>query len=261
MIGEVFKNIGKEIADTSDVNKQGQKVDIGKRIDVKECQGDSTNKLGDVFKRLSPEKNIEVNGTDPVVKLINNKLETVDSVKGLLESLPEGKEKVNTLKKCFEIIDDPKSSDLEVVSANSKISNIKGELLEVATKKSLAEVGFTVSDDKVMVNGKSGPTIPDVVAVNNTKKSIEALGRKIKPEEKISAECKCGTERYINKQLDSHIPNQLSGQSGEKTLITTSDVANVKGKAEDVCKKYDAKLASVNVSNSNIIENLKGAVA
>lgn len=261
MIGEIFKNIGKEISTTSDVNRFGHRVDISKRLDLNDYSGKTGAEKSDISKRISSEKINEVGRNDPVLKSINRILESPDSIKELINSLPDSGKTINTLKQNIDIINDPNSSVLERNNANRIISPIKGDLLEQATKKSLEKVGLDVKQNKEKVKGESRDTYPDVVAVNNTKKTIVALGRKIKPGETISAECKCGEKTYLSRELQDHIPNQLSGQSGERTLITTSDVANVKDLAEDVCKKYDAKLASIDISNQKIIDNLKGAIA
>jgi len=250
-----IKDIGKEAA--------GKTVDIGKRLDVnKQLQDTPSVDKVDISKRISPEKITEVEKLDPVTQAISEKLESIDGIRDVLKSFDDGGKRLETLKESLDTINNTDSSPMEKLSAGSRINQIKGDILEQATKNSLSEAGFEVTQKIDMVQGKFGDTLPDVIATNNTDKAIEALGRIIQPGETISAECKCGSSLYLNQQLEHHIPNQLSGLPGARTLITTADVSNTtSGLADQVCKAYDAKLVSVNESARDILENMKGVVA
>lgn len=80
-------------------------------------------------------------------------------------------------------------------------------------------------------------------------KFIEVFGVSIQPEETLSIECKCGGTSYMTNQLNTHIPNQLSGQEGTKVLLTTSDIKGTPdGLAASVCNRYDANLVALDVS-------------
>lgn len=237
-------------------------VDIGKRIDVNETISESKEKEVNISKRLSPEKVDSIEKVDPVTSAISEKLQSVSSIKEVLNSFDDGGKRLEILERNLDVINNPDSTPMEINSALGRVNQIKGEVFEQATKKSLAESGFDVAEKIDMVAGETGNTLPDVIAVNNTNKAINALGCTINPGETISAECKCGGSPYLRQQLENHIPNQLSGLPGQRTLVTTSDIGGVSNELVDrVCEKYDAKLNSVDISAKDVINNLKGVVA
>ena len=134
----------------------------------------------------------------------------------------------------------------------------RSQIMEVAVKDALAEAGFDVETQQRVVEGESGGTRPDVIAVNNTDHPIEVFGTTIQPGDTLSIECKCGGSSYMTDQLNNHIPNQLSGQEGTKTLLTTSDIKGTPdGLAASVCNKYGAMLVTLDVSVSVVEKAIK----
>lgn len=251
---ETAKEVGAEVANKA--------VDIGKRVDIsKSVKPDINPEKVDISKRLSPEKVREVGVEDSVTKSIGEKLQSVDSIKEVLKSFNDGGRRIEVLEKNLDVINNSESTPMEINAALGRVNQIKGDVLEQATKKSLAEAGFDIKEKVDMVAGESGNTLPDVIATNNTGKVINALGRTINPGEMISAECKCGGSPYLHQQLEKHIPNQLSGLPGQRALVTTSDIGGVSNELVDqVCEKYNAKLNSVDISAKDVLNNLKGVV-
>lgn len=199
----------------------------------------------------SREENIEKR--DPTVEKITKAIGTPEGIKALMEKHPERVNLQEKLEKTLETLSDPDASPAEIRSAQASLSNLKGQLLEMAAKDMLAESGFTVEPQQRVVPGESGGTRPDVIAVNNTNHPIEAFGCSIQPGETICAECKCGRASYLKTELTEHIPNQLSGQKGTKILLATSDINNVPdGLAERVCNQYNAKLIKLDIGVSDV---------
>ena len=174
---------------------------------------------------------------------IESLLETKKGLKSLIENHPEKAMFVENAIKALQIIEDDNATPFETRCAQLRLNQLKGELMELAVKDVLAERGLSVENHQHMVSGDEGGTKPDIVAVNNSDNLISALGIAIPPGETLSIECKCGSTAYITNQLKNHIPNQLSGHSGIKVLLTTSDLKDAPlGLAESVCNKYGANL-------------------
>ena len=202
------------------------------------------------------EANIEED--DPVAEEIAKKMSTPEGIKELMESHPEKAELWGKQLEALETLNDPDASPVEIRSAQAKLSILKGQIMEVTAKDALMDAGFDVEAQQRVVEGESGGTRPDVIAVNNTDQSIEVFGVSIEPEETLSIECKCGGTSYMTNQLNTHIPNQLSGQEGTKVLLTTSDIKGAPdGLAASVCNKYDANLVALDVSVSAVEKAIK----
>lgn len=204
---------------------------------------------------------VAVENPDPIAEKIARSIGTPEGIKELIEKHPEKAELWKSQLEALETLNDPDASPAEIRSAQAKLSNLKGQIMEVAVKDALAEAGFDVESKQRVVDGESGGTRPDVIAVNNTDHPIEVFGTTIQPGETISVECKCGGSSYMTNQLNNHIPNQLSGQEGTKVLLTTSDVNGAPdGLAASVCNKYGAKLVALDVSVSDVEKAIKEVV-
>ncbi len=202
------------------------------------------------------ESNVEK--PDPIAEKIAKIIGTPEGIKELMEKHPEKAELWQSQLDALETLNDPDASPAEIRSAQAKLSILKGQIMEVAVKDVLAEAGFDVEAQQRVVEGESGGTRPDVVAVNNTDHPIEVFGTTIQPGETLSVECKCGGSAYMTNQLNNHIPNQLSGQEGTKVLLTTSDIKGAPdGLAASVCNKYGAKLITLDVSVSAVEKAIK----
>ncbi len=202
------------------------------------------------------EANIEE--SDPVAEKIAKKMSTPEGIKELMESHPEKAELWGNQLEALETLNDPDASPVEIRSAQAKLSILKGQIMEVTAKDALMNVGFDVEAQQRVVEGESGGTRPDVIAVNNTDQPIEVFGVSIQPEETLSIECKCGGTSYMTNQLNTHIPNQLSGQEGTKVLLTTSDIKGAPdGLAARVCNRYDANLVALDVSVYSVEKAIK----
>lgn len=218
----------------------------------KETQGDHDEAEIDA----SESKDIDEN--DPVAEKVANSISTPEGIKELISKHPEKADLWNSQLEALETLNDPEASPAEIRSAQAKLSILKGQLMEVAVKDALSEAGFDVESKQRVVEGESGGTRPDVVAVNNTDHPIKVFGVTIQPGETLSVECKCGGSAYMTNQLINHIPNQLSGQEGTKVLLTTSDVNETPdGLANEVCDKYDATLMALNTSVSDVENAIK----
>lgn len=203
----------------------------------------------------------DVEKPDPIVEKIDKSIGTPEGIKALIEKHPEKAELWKEQLEALEVLNDPDASPFEIRSAQAKLSNLKGQIMEVAVKDAFAEAGFDVESQQRVVDGESGGTRPDVIAVNNTDHPIDVFGVTIQPGETISVECKCGGPSYMTNQLNNHIPNQLSGQEGTKILLTTSDIKGVpNGLAASVCEKYDAQLVTLDVSVSDVEKAIKEVV-
>lgn len=190
-------------------------------------------KTSDVHEGIPPES----------LSKIESLLETTDGLKKLIENHPEKEVLVENAIKALRMIENDNATPFEMRCAQLRLNQLKGELMELAVKDVLAERGLSVEDHQHLVSGDEGGTKPDIVAVNNSDKKISALGIVVPPGETLSIECKCGSTAYITNQLKNHIPNQLSGHSGIKVLLTTSDLMDAPlGLAESVCDKYGAML-------------------
>lgn len=202
------------------------------------------------------EANIEK--LDPITEKIAKIIGTPEGIKELIEQHPEKAELWKSQLEALETLNDTDAFPTEIRSAQAKLSILKGQIMEVAVKDVLAETGFDVEAQQRVVEGESGGTRPDVVAVNNTDYQIEVFGTTIQPGETLSIECKCGSSAYMTNQLNNHIPNQLSGQEGTKVLLTTSDINGTPdGLAVSVCDKYGAKLITLDVSVSTVEKAIK----
>lgn len=202
------------------------------------------------------EANVEK--PDSIAEKIAKIIGTPEGIKELMEKHPEKAELWQSQLDALETLNDPDASPAEIRSAQAKLSILKGQIMEVAVKDVLAEAGFDVEAQQRVVEGESGGTRPDVVAVNNTDHPIEVFGTTIQPGETLSIECKCGGSAYMTDQLNKHIPNQLSGQEGTKVLLTTSDIKSTPdGLATSVCDKYGAKLITLDVSVAAVEKAIK----
>ena len=220
---------------------------------------DFLDKFSDIGKTSeSDEGESNVEKKDAILEKIEKSLSTPEGIKELIEKHPEKAELWKSQLDALDTLNDPDASPAEIRSAQAKLSVLKGQLMEVAVKDALAEAGFDVEAQQRVVEGESGGTRPDVIAVNNTDHTIEVFGITIQPGETLSIECKCGTSSYMTNQLNNHIPNQLSGQDGTKVLLTTSDVNGAPdGLAASVCDKYGAKLVSLDVSVAAVEKAIK----
>lgn len=217
--------------------------------DTSETNGDDSN-----------ESNIEKK--DPVLEKIAKNIGTPEGIKALIERHPEKAELWKKQLEALDTLNDPDASPAEIRSAQAKLSILKGQLLETAVKDALVDLGFDVEAQQRVVEGESGGTRPDVIAKNNTDHPIEVFGLTVQPGETLSVECKCGGSAYMTNQLNNHIPNQLSGQEGTKVLLTTSDIKGTpSGLANAVCEKYGAKLATLDVSVSEVENAIKEATS
>lgn len=240
-----------------------------------EKQESSSTTFKELFERLfsddfldslkQPQENSEndnseanVEKPDPIAEKIAKIIGTPEGIKELMEKHPEKAELWQSQLDALETLNDPDASPAEIRSAQAKLSILKGQIMEVAVKDVLAEAGFDVETQQRVVEGESGGTRPDVIAVNNTDHPIEVFGTTIQPGETLSIECKCGGSAYMTNQLNNHIPNQLSGQEGTKVLLTTSDINGTPdGLAVSVCNKYGAKLITLDVSVAAVEKAIK----
>lgn len=217
---------------------------------------DNFSNVDKVSKSDEGESSIEKK--DAILEKIEKSISTPEGIKELIDKHPEKAELWKSQLDALDTLNDPDASPAEIRSAQAKLSVLKGQLMEVAVKDALTEAGFDVEAQQRVVEGESGGTRPDVIAVNNTDHPIEVFGITIQPGETLSIECKCGTSPYITNQLNNHIPNQLSGQDGTKVLLTTSDVNGApNGLATSVCDKYGAKLVSLDVSVAAVEKAIK----
>lgn len=195
---------------------------------------------------------------DPTLEKLDEILSKPEKLQELLDQHPEVGKKIAD---AVDVLNDPEASDLEVKRAKHKLdSNYKGEVLEIAIKDLLAQLGLDVEDKQKMVEGESGGTKPDVIAQNNTNRPINVFGIVIRPGETLGVECKCGRKEYLSDQLKNHIPNQLSGHEGHSVLLTTSNIKDVNPElVNSVCSKYDTTLVTLNVSAAGVENAMKGA--
>lgn len=189
---------------------------------------------------------------------ITRKIGTVDGIKEFIEEHPEKKELIDSALKAINRLKDSDISDVEIRRAQAKLSNLKGQMFEIALKDELKNLGFDVESKQRTVEGENGATKPDVIAVNNTDYPIVVDDITVEPGETISFECKCGGASYMQNQLKYHIPNQLSGHEGIKVLISTSDISDVSRDLVDkVCIQYNANLLVLDVRVSVVETAIK----
>lgn len=220
--------------------------------------GDGGNYRGMTVEHTSDNNEYGIENTDSVVDKIEKSIGSSDGIKELIEKHPEKSQLWQSQLEAIETLNNPDATDTEIRSAQAKLSILKGQITETAVKDAFSDVGFDVEAQQRVVDGESGGTRPDVIAVNKTNQTIEVFGINVQPGEKMSVECKCGRADYLTSQLNNHIPNQLSGQEGIKVLLTTSDIIDVKdGLATSVCNKYESKLVSLNLSVSNVETAIK----
>ena len=244
---------------SSEDSKDGQNPEDKKESDV---GNDSNNN----HENDDPDSDID---KDEIKDKIEEVVKSPEKIRELMEKHPEKAEAwgklIESIKEAQEVLNDPDASDAEKAAAGRKInanmSQLKGQLFETIVKDVLSESGFEVETEQHMVEGESGGTKPDIVAKNNTDKPITVFGVTIQPGDTLSIECKCGRANYIENQLKTHIPNQLSGQEGTRVLLTTSDVSDTSdGLAQDVCNKYGANLSNVDVSVTEFEKAIKEAM-
>lgn len=271
MFYDDYKDGSKAETTESTENNETSKQDSSE--DEKQDSGTPTFK--ELFERLfsddfldslkQPQENSEndnseanVEKPDPIAEKIAKTIGTPEGIKELMEKHPEKAELWRSQLEAIETLNDPESSPAEIRSAQAKLSILKGQIMEVAVKDALTEAGFDVEAQQRVVEGESGGTRPDVIAVNNTDQPIEVFGTTIQPGGTLSIECKCGGSAYMTNQLNNHIPNQLSGQEGTKVLLTTSDIKGAPdGLASSVCGKYGAKLITLDVSVAAVEKAIK----
>lgn len=208
---------------------------------------EAASKIRELFESRHSEANLEK--ADLIAEKIEKSIGTPEGIEALIEKHPEKAEQWKDQMKAIETLADPEALPLERKSAKGKYNSLQGQLLEYAAKDALTEAGFDVEARQRVVEGESGGTRPDVIAVNNKAHSIEAFGIAVKSGETLSIECKCGSTVYLTNELNNHIPNQLSGQEGTRVLLANSDIKGVPdGKSESVCKEYNAKLVVLDSS-------------
>lgn len=274
-IGEMFSDDYKDNSDAKTF-ESSENTESAEKQDSNEDknQDNITPTFKELFERLfsddfldnlkQPQEKTEndnseanVEKPDPIAEKIAKTIGTPEGIKELMEKHPEKAELWKSQLEAIETLD-PDASPVESRSVQAKLSILKGQIMEVAVKDALTEAGFDVEAQQRVVEGESGGTRPDVIAVNNTDHPIEVFGTTIQPGETISIECKCGSSSYMTSQLNNHIPNQLSGQEGTRVLLTTSDIKGVPdGLAASVCNKYDAKLVTLDVSVAAVDKAIK----
>lgn len=254
LFSDDFGEDSEEKRQEKDSAEEGAKSDTN---NLREAESDS--KVQDAEKEESKEaKDSDVEKKDSILEQIEKTLGTAEGIKALIERHPEKAELWKSQLEALEILNDPDASPAEIKSAQAKLHNLKGQLLETAVKDALKDAGFDVEPQQRVVEGENGGTRPDVIAKNNTDHSIEVFGVTIQPGETLSIECKCGGSSYMTNQLKNHIPNQLSGQEGTKMLLTTSDINDTpQGLAKGVCDQYGAKLVVAEVSVANVENAIK----
>ena len=255
-----------EFMSTGDIFSEG-KVDIGKgdfdidkRADfmVKNTLSENNVDSGKNTEDTDENDKEKIETSDSVTEQIEKSIGTAEGLEELIENHPEKKELWDSLRDALDTLNDPEASTLEIKSAQGKISSIKGQIMEIATKDALTKAGFDVESTQRTVKGENGDTKPDVIAHNNTDKPIKAFGAVIQPGESLSVECKCARSEYLKEQLNNHIPNQLSGHEGTSVLLTTSDLKDTTpGLAEQVCDKYGTKLVISNISVGQVENTIK----
>ena len=274
-VGEIFTDDYKEGADGKAADASENTEDAETKESKEGQEQNSSSSFKELFERLFSDdflenlmESREANENDnnesdvekpaPVIEKIAKSIGTPEGIKELIEKHPEKAELWKSQLEALETLNDPDASPAEIRSAQAKLSSLKGQILEVAVKDALADMGFDVEAKQRLVEGESGGTRPDVIGVNNTDHPIEVFGVTIQPGETISIECKCGSAAYITDQLKNHIPNQLSGQEGTKVLLTTADIKGAPdGLALGVCNKYNAKLVALDVSVSDVEKAIK----
>ena len=274
-VGEIFTDDYKDGSDGKTADTSENTEDAETKESNEGQDQNSGNNFKELFERLfsddfldnlmeSMEENendnneSDVEKPDPIVEKIAKSIGTPEGIKELIEKHPEKAELWKSQLEALETLNDPDASPAEIVSAQHKLSSLKGQILEVAVKDALTDIGFDVEAKQRLVEGESGGTRPDVIGVNNTDHPIEVFGIMIQPGETISIECKCGSTAYMTNQLKNHIPNQLSGQEGTKVLLTTADIKGAPdGLASGVCNKYNAKLVTLDVSVSDVEKAIK----
>lgn len=208
---------------------------------------EAASKIRELFESRHSEANLEK--ADLIAEKIEKSIGTSEGIEALIEKHPEKAELWKSQMEALETFDDPEASPAEIRSAQAKLSILKGQLQEAATKDALTGAGFDVEAQQRVVEGESGGTRPDVIAVNNKDNPLEAFGVSVEPGETLSVECKCGSTVYLTNQLNNHIPNQLSGQDGIRVFLTTSDIKGTPdGLAASVCEKYNATSVTLNAS-------------
>ena len=236
---------------------EGEKLDkpikLEKQENAEEAEAEKKQES-----RENDNKDVNEEKIDPIAEEIDKTIGTPEGIKELIEKHPEKAQQWKDQLKEIEKLNDPEASPVDSRSAQIKLNILKGQIMETATKDALSEAGFDVEPQQRVVEGESGGTRPDVIAVNKTDHPIEVFGTAIQPSETVSIECKCGGSVYMNNELKNHIPNQLSGQEGTKVLLTTSDVKGVPdGLAASVCSKYDAKLVTLDISVTSVENAIK----
>ncbi len=172
-----------------------------------------------------------LDNSDDTIKQIENKLSSGDGIYELMDKYPEKadvwKEQLDEIQRIMND-SDPDQPVHSLRSATNKMSKLKGDILEFATKDALENAGLTVETHQMNISGQTGITRPDVIAYNKTNKAIDIFGTTIAPGETVFVECKCGQNSYLTNQLKTHLPNQLSGHgSGRSFLLTTSNINQV----------------------------------
>ena len=240
------ENFGKDTA-----NKRDNSDTTGKLNEQVDYPIDEQEEHGDIQEKDALD-------IDSSSKEISDLLADPKGIEKIFENNPENQEVWKSEIDSIDVLNDPDASPVEIMSAKNKLNQLKGDFLEAATKDVLKARGLDVQENQHMVKGELGNTIPDVVATNNSDQPIDVLGRRIDPGDTLSAECKCGTSGYMKREIGEHIPKQLAGQEGSRTLIATSDINEIYNLAEDTCSKYDAKLITLDVSVADVERAIKG---
>lgn len=237
-------------------NEEIQNVkDISKDVSTVK---DNMEKMREKTDETDDSRESDIEKKDSSLARIEASIATPEGIKDLVEKHPEKAELWKSQLDALEILNDPEASPAEIRSAQAKLSNLKGQLMETAVKDELMDAGFDVEMRQRVVEGENGGTRPDVIAENNTDHPIKIFNVTIQSGETLSVECKCGGLSYMTSQLNNHIPNQLSGQEGIKALLATSDIKEVPdGLPSSVCEKYGANLVVADVSVADVEKAIK----
>ncbi len=173
-------------------------------------------------------KNFEIDSKDPKKQIIEQKLSTKEGLEDVMSKHPDKAAKwKQSLAEINDLLDSGSAADVK--KAQLKLSNLKGQVFEYAARDTLAQSGFTVQEGQSAVAGQNGKTFPDIVAKNNSGKTLNLFGYDVAPGETVYVECKCGKAQYIKQQVTSgHLQNQLSGHNGGRSfLVSTSNLNQV----------------------------------
>lgn len=229
---------------------------VGQQADTGESENNKTEGCTEESDGGADAK--EKEPADQTLEKIKEDISTPEGLQRLMERHPELADKWKAMQEAIDTLNDPDATALEKRSAEQKLERLKGSILEIAAKDALSEAGLDVEDKQRTTKGESGATRPDIIAKNNTDHPITVFGVTVQPGGTISVECKCGKDSYLSSELNSHIPNQLSGHEGKSVLLISSPSDAIKSKAQDVCDQRGTTLAVLDVSASDVDNAIKG---